>query len=270
MKAKQHTSSSLLERTKIQLSDTALNKLIKRLREKPFRQRGVLKNLLYGLIWVMQNHELPQQLMWVKYVSLKRPIKSTRLLIKIFKGRIESASLILHLYGEGMLRETLAACNELGLKPFLAFGTLLGHIREGGFIEHDSDIDLGLMDADYQQRGQLVELLKSRGYTVRLNTNNELSFLKPPFNSCCCVDFFRFCLNGKGVTCAIEDWMTHKPHTYLFSADVFEHFTPAKFMRRVEVLIPAGAEKFLVENYGDWRTPKPDFDIWRDHLNEIK
>jgi len=37
----------------------------------------------------------------------------------------------------------VAALEEAGVRPFLAYGTLLGAVRQGGFIGHDSDADLG-------------------------------------------------------------------------------------------------------------------------------
>jgi SAM-dependent methyltransferase len=36
-----------------------------------------------------------------------------------------------------------AALEEAGVRPFLAYGTLLGAVRQGSFIGHDSDADLG-------------------------------------------------------------------------------------------------------------------------------
>jgi SAM-dependent methyltransferase len=37
----------------------------------------------------------------------------------------------------------VAALEEAGVRPFLAYGTLLGAVRQGDFIGHDSDADLG-------------------------------------------------------------------------------------------------------------------------------
>ncbi len=39
--------------------------------------------------------------------------------------------------------KVVAALEEAGVRPFLAYGTLLGAVRQGGFIGHDSDADLG-------------------------------------------------------------------------------------------------------------------------------
>lgn len=43
--------------------------------------------------------------------------------------------------------EVLGALREVGLNPFLAYGTALGAIRDGRLIGHDSDADLGYVSA---------------------------------------------------------------------------------------------------------------------------
>src|SRR5262245_15335665 len=54
---------------------------------------------------------------------------------------IEMGSLMrfnLHIHGERFIRDFLEEAEKLGIKPFLLWGTLLGCIRENGFIDHDS------------------------------------------------------------------------------------------------------------------------------------
>ena len=41
------------------------------------------------------------------------------------------------------VEQLIAALREAGIEAFLAYGTLLGAVREGDFIGHDSDVDLG-------------------------------------------------------------------------------------------------------------------------------
>lgn len=49
------------------------------------------------------------------------------------------------LYGNELLNEANKALEQTGVEYFLDFGTLLGFIREGGFIEHDPDIDISVI-----------------------------------------------------------------------------------------------------------------------------
>ncbi len=44
-----------------------------------------------------------------------------------------------------LLQRVTAELERMGFAPFLVFGTLLGAVREGRFISHDTDIDLGLI-----------------------------------------------------------------------------------------------------------------------------
>lgn len=50
--------------------------------------------------------------------------------------------------GLQMLREADIVLSQLGLKPFLTYGALLGAYREHGFISYDPDIDLGILAED--------------------------------------------------------------------------------------------------------------------------
>jgi hypothetical protein len=45
------------------------------------------------------------------------------------------------------IAEVLTALDEAGTQAFLAYGTLLGAVREGALIGHDSDADLGYLSA---------------------------------------------------------------------------------------------------------------------------
>jgi hypothetical protein len=238
---------------------------------RPYRQRGVLKNLLYGLIRLAEQRELPEQLYYWRNVSFRKPIRSVKLLAKVLRGRITSQSMLLHLYGEDMLRDALACCQSLHLKPFLVFGTLLGHYRDGGFIEHDQDLDLGLLEEDYGCRAEVIDLMKTRGYLVRLNTDDEVSFYRKGLweSNCagCFVDFWRFTRQGDKVIHRIYDNTKDEHRTYVFSADIFEDFTKTRFMGRHDVLVPVKTDKFLQESYGDWRVPRTDFNIFTDHPN---
>lgn len=51
----------------------------------------------------------------------------------------------------GVLVELDRICREHGLRYYLAFGTLIGALRHGGFIPWDDDIDVLVPRADYEQ-----------------------------------------------------------------------------------------------------------------------
>ena len=48
-----------------------------------------------------------------------------------------------------LMDELDRVCREQGITYFLAYGSLLGAVRHGGFIPWDDDIDVGMLRPDY-------------------------------------------------------------------------------------------------------------------------
>lgn len=72
-------------------------------------------------------------------------------------------------WGLENLREADAAFSEIGLQMFPAFGTLLGAVRDHGFISYDFDLDVGVID-DPQKREALHESMAKHGFLLRKQT----------------------------------------------------------------------------------------------------
>jgi hypothetical protein len=70
------------------------------------------------------------------------------------------------------IEEVLGALGQVGVKAFLAYGTALGAIRDGGLIGHDSDADLGYVsDHDHpvdviRESFRIQRALTDMGYRV--------------------------------------------------------------------------------------------------------
>lgn len=153
----------------------------------------------------------------------------------------------------------LAAVEGAGLEPFLAYGTLLGAVRDGTFIGHDSDADLGYVShhdhpVDVIRESFLLQRrLQRAGFTI--HRYSGLAFkvsVRESDGNVRGLDVFGGFLREGNLFLMGEvghpfraEWLTPRSEVQL-AKRVF----PA----------PARPEKLLEVMYGEsWRTPDPAF-----------
>ena len=141
------------------------------------------------------------------------------------------------------------ALESFGARPFLVDGTLLGHVREGGFIAHDTDIDLGLFVEEL--RPEMARAVAARGFRVHRTFGTpgrgfQWSFKRHAIK----VDVFVYYRSGDVLYHAA--WQKGEPIRYEYPTFGLER---VRFLGH-EFWAPADPEAFLATKYGpDWRVP---------------
>lgn len=146
-----------------------------------------------------------------------------------------------------LIRTVKKLFHEVGLEFYLAWGTLLGAVRDKGLIKGDEDVDVYVDDEQklfdnlpffYDNGLKLIRMWKKHIYSFRVNNNAFIDiYIKSP--------------------CGISLW---KPWCCSFKGYV----TPKKYLDKVEDIdflgeeckCPANPERILEFWYGKtWRTP---------------
>ncbi|MGY1663988.1 methyltransferase domain-containing protein [Geodermatophilus sp. SYSU D00705] len=153
---------------------------------------------------------------------------------------------------------------DLGLQPFVCYGTLLGAVRDADLIPHDDDADLGYLSrldnpADVVRENlELERALRQRGYSVTRHSGGHLQLTfgagggAPEFY----IDVF---------TAFVVDRRTYL--CFQVGADDLELATRSEVtLRGRRFPAPAAAEDLLAATYGPgWRTPDPSFTFTTPH-----
>jgi hypothetical protein len=153
------------------------------------------------------------------------------------------------------LRRTL---DDAGVPFFLAAGTALGFVREGGPLKNDNDIDVGVFDRDWD-RDALAEVF-TRSPMFELDAHPQSEKLHVRHRGGSPIDLFRFYREGDRV------W-----HDGVFVRWFNTPFTVVRrTVRGVSLPLPEDADTYLTENYGDWRTPNGAFDPFTDDAPNVE
>jgi phosphorylcholine metabolism protein LicD len=190
--------------------------------------------------------------------KLKKLLKPLYMpILKKYKFRIQNNQF--RKEGENILKIASRALNEVDVFFWLEFGTLLGVIRDGKLIEHDTDIDVGVMLEDYSPK--IEETLKKYGFvkTRKFTIDNGDYGIEESYElNNVSFDIFYFTKTEKQMYCHLFPFDQNKNHL------VRELYTTAVDFKSIEwqgvrVNIPSDSHQRLTDTYGDYTVKIKDW-----------
>lgn len=172
-----------------------------------------------------------------------------------------------------LLKAFIKVCREHGLKYYAFFGTLLGIMRNEGYLPWDDDVDIAMPMEDYRKLCSHREWFDEKAYTLQTPIDpGNISFAKLRKNG---TTAFRADLitelktGGHHGICIDIIPLSDVPGMNSFNTPTIsnpnkkekvylkEWFEPAGTgtFEGVELCIPAKARKVLTETYGSWAWP---------------
>ena len=155
----------------------------------------------------------------------------------------------------GALAATLACAEAAGLDLFLTCGTILGAIRDNGFMRHDKDIDLGIW-ADVALGRLRAAMAADPDFSDACETGPHHSQMSWTWRGTVAVDVFRYERGDEHASC--DMWIGSHPISWLHHPFALRRHT----FSGLACLVPDDPDRYLTELYGDWRTPNPYFGIF--------
>jgi SAM-dependent methyltransferase len=161
----------------------------------------------------------------------------------------------------GSLYEAMRAlfADEFGYDLFITYGTLLGAVREGGFLAHDNDYDASFVSSATtgpeaaEEVVRIAKVLIAKGY--RVGAIGAGLHVVDPARPRHRIDIFHVYFDADGVL----------QHPFGYAGDTQVTTAEWQGTREIELvgrpaLVPVCAEQLLATFYGDdWRLPKTAF-----------
>lgn len=148
-----------------------------------------------------------------------------------------------------VITRMMDALEPHGIRPFLAFGTLLGKEREGGFMPHDGDLDMGILTSE-GDAARVRPLLEKAGFSIAVAEGSQWPCrLKLRCTEGVPVDMVFFHAEGHYLLTygsVLGHRLVRKRSMFGLKEDVF---------LKTRVWVPDPPSLFLDENYGIWRQP---------------
>lgn len=156
-----------------------------------------------------------------------------------------------------------------GVEYYCDSGTLLGFVRDHGFIRNDDDIDVSIVEGTIKP----VELLKilleaGYGYVHAFDYNGVIHEFTVADPSQITIDFY-FQTLQKGSTTILDAWGVYWDSKIAYPAENANSVISYPFLKPtgfklldvlgIKVRIPDNEEAVLDSEYPNWRNPDPNF-----------
>lgn len=170
--------------------------------------------------------------------------------------------------GYQVLRKLKDTFEKNDIPGFLAAGSLLGFVRDGGFMPHDDDIDVGVLPSKWTAAGLLQTLVEKEGYKFEFafmfrgkTIEFKVSWLGVP------IDVFCYERNGEDLYCTCFYYFPERKYPKANANTPWRiheyNITTLKTisLNGVDFPVPAEPEKVMAQLYGEsWRVPNPNWD----------
>jgi hypothetical protein len=174
----------------------------------------------------------------------------------------------LHTYGYDVLKKFDDIATRHSISYFASYGTLLGFMRDGGFILHDNDIDFGIV-AGQMTPVQLLNILLTQEtgfeFVRALEFKSRITVVTIRYKKII-IDFFFYERDGDRTFVTSYYWEPTRDYPsarensvrLIYQADVTE-LTKLR-VHGADVSVPVNSEELLTSQYGhNWRVPDPNW-----------
>lgn len=170
--------------------------------------------------------------------------------------------------GQSVLAHLAEVIERHKMPVFAAYGTLLGFVRDKGFLPHDDDIDLGVLPGEWTPKRMLKVLLEEEegfSFLFAFSYKGRVTEFKLSYNNVP-IDFFFYEDDGKQFFAGSYHFDPKIKYPAPNANSAFRVCEPKIIglekikVYGIEFQIPSNVEYVLECLYGNWRVPDSKWD----------